>query len=416
MVEPYISDKETQWNMEKDSGCEQVEQGNRETTLQNAWTRGSIILSKSNGLCNFPRHQISISPHHSISKLNTIPSIQFQQQLRIQSNALRDQAQSNLFRRSNRINPQVDKNTFGNYNSELLRRHTHNSLRQTNTQSTNNGNNENVGTILMDNINREMRNGAETDNTIPRLDMESQGNEYKDVIGKKVKNATGIVGLVQYNIQKQDRKNKTTSGIDRQTELSQTPDKRGVFISNKIRQSKDTSVKDRIMGRNNESKQDSNQRIEMVDKENRGQPTRIINQQDNNMHVNNSLITTGLGSDTDIRELNGSDTTRLMERKRSRNDKQRERNKSYLLRATPFRASLQEDARSGSLDTFRQHNSSIRYWEMESEGIHDRKNKTGILPSLKTLTANLNNLHPRKTEFDDRFTFKTLQIRRLHTE
>ncbi|KAA6339082.1 MAG: hypothetical protein EZS28_052641, partial [Streblomastix strix] len=28
MVELYIPDKETQWNMEKDSGCEQVEQGN----------------------------------------------------------------------------------------------------------------------------------------------------------------------------------------------------------------------------------------------------------------------------------------------------------------------------------------------------------------------------------------------------
>ncbi|KAA6344091.1 MAG: hypothetical protein EZS28_052263, partial [Streblomastix strix] len=91
MVEPYIPDKKAQWDMEKDFGCEQIEQGNREITLQDAWTRGSIIPSKLNGLRNIPRPQISISPHHSISKLNTIPSIQLQQQqLRIQSNAIWD--------------------------------------------------------------------------------------------------------------------------------------------------------------------------------------------------------------------------------------------------------------------------------------------------------------------------------------
>ncbi|KAA6370341.1 MAG: hypothetical protein EZS28_034134 [Streblomastix strix] len=80
MVEPYIPDKETQWNMEKDSGCEQVEQGNREITLQNAKTRRSPITSQLNGLCNIPRSQISISPLQSISKLKTILSIQLQQQ------------------------------------------------------------------------------------------------------------------------------------------------------------------------------------------------------------------------------------------------------------------------------------------------------------------------------------------------
>ncbi|KAA6355968.1 MAG: hypothetical protein EZS28_048504, partial [Streblomastix strix] len=39
MVEPYIPYKETQWNMEKDQGCDQVEQGNREIRFQDAWTR-----------------------------------------------------------------------------------------------------------------------------------------------------------------------------------------------------------------------------------------------------------------------------------------------------------------------------------------------------------------------------------------
>ncbi|KAA6354711.1 MAG: hypothetical protein EZS28_049762 [Streblomastix strix] len=126
MVESHIPNKETQWNMEKDSGCEQVEQGDREITLQDAWTRGSTIPSKLNGLCNIRRPQINISPHHSISKLNNIPTIQLQQQqLRIQSNAIWNQTQPNLLRRSNRINSQVDKNTLGkqkilNYCDDIL--------------------------------------------------------------------------------------------------------------------------------------------------------------------------------------------------------------------------------------------------------------------------------------------------------
>ncbi|KAA6391735.1 MAG: hypothetical protein EZS28_012739 [Streblomastix strix] len=94
------------------------------------------------------------------------------------------------------------------------------------------------------------------------------------------------------------------------------------------------------------------------------------------MHANDRRIIIELGSNADILELDKTYTTRLLERKGSGNDKQRQRNKSYLLRATPFRASLQEDARSGSLDTFRQHNISLRYWEIESDGMLDRKNKT----------------------------------------
>ncbi|KAA6380199.1 MAG: hypothetical protein EZS28_024273 [Streblomastix strix] len=36
MVELYIPDKETQWNLKKDSGCEEVVQRNRRITLHNA--------------------------------------------------------------------------------------------------------------------------------------------------------------------------------------------------------------------------------------------------------------------------------------------------------------------------------------------------------------------------------------------
>ncbi|KAA6377214.1 MAG: hypothetical protein EZS28_027259 [Streblomastix strix] len=134
------------------------------------------------------------------------------------------------------------------------------------------------------------------------------------------------------------------------------------------------------------------------------------------MHATDRHITIRLRSDADIRKPDKINTTRLLERKGSGNDKYRQRNKSYLLRATLFRASLQKDPRSGSLDTFRQHNSSLRYWELESEGIPDRKNKASILPSVKTQTTNHNNPHPRKIELNDRFTLETMQIGRLLTE
>ncbi|KAA6391781.1 MAG: hypothetical protein EZS28_012698 [Streblomastix strix] len=417
MVKLYIPDKETQWNMEENFGCEQIEQGNREITFQNAWTRGSTIASKLNGLRNISRSQISISPHHSISKLNIIPCIQFQQQqLRIQSNAIWDQAQPNLLPGSNRINLQTNKTTFTGQNTELLRRYSPNLSGQINTQNINNGNNEDIGIVRMDNFNRQMRDRTEIDNNISGMDIEFEKNEYKNVGREKVKDDISIKRLVQHSIQEQKREDKITSSADRQIELPETSDKGSISISNRIRQSENASVKDGIMGLNNNTKQSSNQGIEMVDKENRGQPTRIINQQNDNMHVNNRCITIGLGSDTNIREPDRTDTTRLLERKGSRNNKQCQRNKSYLLRDTPLRASLQEDARSGSLDTFRQHNSSIRYWEIESDGIPDRKNKISILSGEKTQTTDHNNPHPRKTELNNRLTLETMQIGRLLTE
>ncbi|KAA6389491.1 MAG: hypothetical protein EZS28_014982 [Streblomastix strix] len=133
------------------------------------------------------------------------------------------------------------------------------------------------------------------------------------------------------------------------------------------------------------------------------------------MHISYRLVTTMLGYNANIRELDGINTIRLMERKRNRNDLQLQENQSYLLRNSLFRASLQEDARLGSLDTFRQHNSSQRYWEMESEGIPDRKNKASILSSEKTQTTDHNYPHPGKIELDDRFTLDNVQIKRLLT-
>ncbi|KAA6387889.1 MAG: hypothetical protein EZS28_016584 [Streblomastix strix] len=116
------------------------------------------------------------------------------------------------------------------------------------------------------------------------------------------------------------------------------------------------------------------------------------------MHVNKRRITIELGSDANIREPDRTETTQLLEQEGSGTDKQCQRNKSYLLWATPLRASLQEDARSGCLDTFRQHNSSLRYWEMESEGILEKKIKY-VFYLVKRLQLQITTIHiPRKLD------------------
>ncbi|KAA6359787.1 MAG: hypothetical protein EZS28_044688, partial [Streblomastix strix] len=75
MVEPYIPDKETQWNMEKDPGCEYVEQGNREITLRYALNIGSTISRKLNGLCDIL--DIKSAFHHMTVSPNSISYLEF---------------------------------------------------------------------------------------------------------------------------------------------------------------------------------------------------------------------------------------------------------------------------------------------------------------------------------------------------
>ncbi|KAA6390778.1 MAG: hypothetical protein EZS28_013695 [Streblomastix strix] len=109
---------------------------------------------------------------------------------------------------------------------------------------------------------------TETNNYILGMDMELEENEYKNARRKKVENVTNIEGLVQRNIQEQMRKDQTTSSVDRQVEFLQTLDKISVTVSTRIGQFKVTSFEEKIMVQDNDSKQNSNQRTEMMDKDN----------------------------------------------------------------------------------------------------------------------------------------------------
>ncbi|KAA6361852.1 MAG: hypothetical protein EZS28_042621 [Streblomastix strix] len=84
------------------------------------------------------------------------------------------------------------------------------------------------------------------------MDMEPEGDEHKNVGREEIKDDISVKRLVQHNIQEQECEDKTTSSINRQIEFSETPDKKSVSVSNRTRQSKNTSVKDKFMRRNNE--------------------------------------------------------------------------------------------------------------------------------------------------------------------
>ncbi|KAA6385924.1 MAG: hypothetical protein EZS28_018553 [Streblomastix strix] len=118
---------------------------------------------------------------------------------------------------------------------------------QANSLNTNNGNNEYIVTVRMDNFNRLMRNRTATSNNIPGMDMEPEVDEHKNVGREKIKEDISVKGLVQHNIKEQKCEDKTTSSTDRQIELSEAPDKRSVSVSNRTRQSQNTSVNDKFM-------------------------------------------------------------------------------------------------------------------------------------------------------------------------
>ncbi|KAA6371910.1 MAG: hypothetical protein EZS28_032563 [Streblomastix strix] len=78
----------------------------------------------------------------------------------------------------------------------------------------------------MGNIYEEMRNRNQMNSTISEIDKELEINEYQKVGRQKVEDNLDSSGLMNGDILRQKREDKTTSSTDRQAELPQTPNKR----------------------------------------------------------------------------------------------------------------------------------------------------------------------------------------------
>ncbi|KAA6386069.1 MAG: hypothetical protein EZS28_018406 [Streblomastix strix] len=111
MVQPDIHDKENDREMERDIGCENVEQIDCRLPHQNTRFKRGEINNQTWRLGHFTRPLLRISLPNSPKGITTIPNIRIPKQLlHIQGNAIWNQTLSKILRNSNRANNAANKN------------------------------------------------------------------------------------------------------------------------------------------------------------------------------------------------------------------------------------------------------------------------------------------------------------------
>ncbi|KAA6392913.1 MAG: hypothetical protein EZS28_011561 [Streblomastix strix] len=235
MVEPYIPDKETQWNIEKSSGCEQVEQRNRETTLQ---IHGLVEFQYlANQIDYAASLDLKSAFHHFTVSSNSILYLEFNfnrnnytfKAMPIgtkNSPIFFGEAIESIFRQI-RIHSEIK---ILNYCDDILLIHQDKQTLKTQTKEIM----KTLEQFQWTNINREIRNRTEIFNNVHRMDMKPEGNDYKNIREKNAENDAGIERLVQRNIQEQRREDKIINSDDGQVKFPLAFDKIDVAGSNGI--------------------------------------------------------------------------------------------------------------------------------------------------------------------------------------
>ncbi|KAA6331039.1 MAG: hypothetical protein EZS28_053430, partial [Streblomastix strix] len=122
MVQRDIHDKESKWEMEKDTRCESIEQTDSRLPLQETRLERGKTDNQTWGLGHFTRPHLRISPPNSPNRIATIPSIRVPiQPLHIQSNAIWNQTLTNIFCNCNGANNVTNKNENRDQNNQLHR-------------------------------------------------------------------------------------------------------------------------------------------------------------------------------------------------------------------------------------------------------------------------------------------------------
>ncbi|KAA6347438.1 MAG: hypothetical protein EZS28_052029 [Streblomastix strix] len=157
MVQSNIHKPEASLEMKENSGCEFTEQGDTNDSFQDERNRSGKRLDQERRLGNDSRSKISFSRPNSISNTQTIPSIRSNgESLLIQSNAVWYIAFPNLLRTSTSNGSNEDTERFRHKDFELHRRSAHPTLEQRKIAKINLDNNENLGSIWVENSLREM--------------------------------------------------------------------------------------------------------------------------------------------------------------------------------------------------------------------------------------------------------------------
>ncbi|KAA6350732.1 MAG: hypothetical protein EZS28_051876 [Streblomastix strix] len=159
MFQSNIHNPEASLEIEKNSRCEFIEQGNTNDSFQDEWNRSNERVDKERRLGNKSRPKIGLSLPKIISTAQTVTSIRSNgESLLILSNADWNTALPNLLRTSTNNGSNEDTERVRHKTTELRRLSAPTTLEQRKITKINLDNNENSGSIWLDNILREMQN------------------------------------------------------------------------------------------------------------------------------------------------------------------------------------------------------------------------------------------------------------------
>ncbi|KAA6403419.1 MAG: hypothetical protein EZS28_001047 [Streblomastix strix] len=120
MVQPNIHDKESEREMEKDTGCENTEQVDCRLLHQDARFERGETNNQIWRLVHYTRPLLRISPPNSSNGITIISSFRIpEQQLFIQGNAIPNQTLTKLLCNSNGANNATNMNENRDQNNQL---------------------------------------------------------------------------------------------------------------------------------------------------------------------------------------------------------------------------------------------------------------------------------------------------------
>ncbi|KAA6365577.1 MAG: hypothetical protein EZS28_038897 [Streblomastix strix] len=398
MVQPNIHDKESEQAMEKDTGCENTEQVDRRLPLQNERLERGEINNQTWRLGHFSRPLLRISPPNSSDGIATIPSIRITEQLlHVHSDAIRNQAFTNIICNSNGIDNATNKNENRDQNNQLCRRHSSPPPEQRIFKEHDLEGNRNIDIFRIHNEYRKERDRTKSNSDFSRMGMKSSEcnsqNETEDAF-------TPSTLSIQYEKMDKDRNRdncKINSEINRKTKLSKTVILRSFTLPKHNGSSESISCKTERMEYNDHNEQNGNTRYKLLDSETQGEHSSTININTTTSDNDNGCSTKWMAFNTRERTGNDSNGSWNLEQQISQVNEQQQGNQGYNLRLTKFHQT-QKNLRIQSL-AIRSDNSTavfdIRKWRAstslikEIKQVHQTIEKLGIqiqithLPGVK---------------------------------
>ncbi|KAA6382348.1 MAG: hypothetical protein EZS28_022128, partial [Streblomastix strix] len=254
--------------MEKDTGCETLEQTDSKLPLQDARFDRGETNNQTWGLGHFTGPLLRISLPNSPNRITTIPSIRIPEQLlHIQGNAIRNQTLTNILCNSNGANNATNKNENRDQNNQLRRCHPSPSPEQGISKEYDSESNKYIEIFWIHNEHGKERDKTESNSDISRMGMESSKRNSQNETEEAF---TSPTRFIQYEKMDKDRNrdnSKTNSKINKKAKLPKTIILRSFTLPEFNGPSENLSCKTERMEYNDDNEQDCNSRYKLVDSE-----------------------------------------------------------------------------------------------------------------------------------------------------